>query len=187
MSIFKAKKTCGLYGPAVMLPKDLFDRFHGLEPVKDNVAEDLNLGRFYNRQGVDIDLLMGGSEISFRMYRDSFKDLFAGWSKNFSRGSISIRWWVLILVFIWIASLNAVPLEIVRNSIWQNYPLLLLLGGIYLLFAALIYRIARQAGSYPFYVSLLFPLYLIVFEAIFLHSISATFITRTTTWKGRKL
>jgi 4,4'-diaponeurosporenoate glycosyltransferase len=187
MSFLGTKKTFGLYGPMFLVQKELFDRFNGFEAVKDNAAEDLNLGRFYNKQGVDIDLLMGGSEIRFCMYPKSFKDLFEGWSKNFSRGSISIRWWVLILIFIWIASLNAVPLEIIRNIAWGNSVQLMLLGGIYILFAAMVYRIAYRAGSYPIYVCLLYPIYLIVFEVIFLYSIIATFITKTTTWKGRKL
>lgn len=187
MSILGAKKTYGLYGPVFMVQKENFDRFRGFESVKNNVAEDLNLGRFYNRQGTDVDLLMGGGEICFRMYPKSFRDLFEGWSKNFSRGSISIRWWTLIMIFIWIASLNAVPLEIVRNLARENYLPLILLGGIHLLFAALVCRIARRAGSYPIIVCLLYPVFLIVFMVIFLYSIIATFITKTTTWKGRRM
>jgi 4,4'-diaponeurosporenoate glycosyltransferase len=187
MTFLGAKKTSGLYGPVFMVQKTLFDRFCGFEAVKNNVAEDLNLGRFYNKHGVDIVLLMGGGEIRFRMYPKSFKDLFEGWSKNFSRGSISISWWVLILIFIWVAALNAVPLQIIRELAWGNYTQLILLGGIYMLFAAMVYRIAYRAGSYPIYVCLLYPIYLIVFEVIFLYSIIATFIIKTTTWKGRKL
>lgn len=187
MSIFGVNKTFGLYGPVFMVQKEIFDRFRGFEAVKDNVAEDLNLGRFYNRHDVDVDLLMGGDEIRFRMYPKSFKNLFEGWTKNFSRGSISIRWWALLMVFIWIASLNAVPLEIVRNIVSLNYVHLVLLAGIHLFFAAMVYRVAHRAGSYPLFVSLLYPIYLIVFEVIFLNSIIATFITKTTTWKGRTL
>jgi 4,4'-diaponeurosporenoate glycosyltransferase len=145
------------------------------------------LGRFYNKHGIDVDLLMGGDEVRFRMYPKSFKDLFEGWSKNFSRGSISIRWWTLIFIFVWIASLNAVPLEIIRHIAVGGYVQLILLGGMYMFFAATIYRIAYRAGSYPVYVCLLYPIYLIVFEVIFLYSIIATFFTKTTTWKGRRL
>jgi 4,4'-diaponeurosporenoate glycosyltransferase len=187
MSIPGVKRTYGLYGPVFMVQKEYFDRSGGFEAVRNNVAEDLNLGRFYNRQGKDVDLLMGRDEISFRMYPSAFKDLFEGWSKNFSRGSISIRWWALLLIIVWIASLNAVPLEIARNLARDNYMQLLLLGGIHLLFAAMLWRIARQAGSYPFVVCLLYPVYLIVFMVIFINSIIATFITKTTTWKGRRM
>jgi len=187
LSIIGIKKTFGLYGPVFLIQKKLFDRYGGFEAVKDDVAEDLNLGRFYNKQGITVDLLLGSDQIQFRMYPRSFKDVFEGWSKNFSRGSISIRWWVVILIFIWIASLNAVPLEIIRKSVAYNCTQLIILGGIYLIFAAIVYRIARSAGSYPVYVCLIYPAYLIVFEVIFIYSIIATFLTKSTTWKGRRL
>lgn len=176
-----------MYGPVLLIQKKLFDRYHGFEAVKDDVAEDLNLGRFYNKRGISIDLLLGYDQIQFRMYPRSFKDVFEGWSKNFSRGSISIRWWVVVLIFIWIASLNAVPLEIIRNAVAFNCTQLIILGGIFLIFAAMVYRVARNAGSYPVFVSLVYPVYLFVFEVIFVYSIIATFLTKSTTWKGRRL
>jgi len=187
MSILGVKKTVGLYGPVFLVQKKLFDRYHGFEAVKDSVTEDLDLGRMYYKNGIEINLLMGNDEIRFRMYPNSFKDLFEGWSKNFSRGSLSIRWWTLILIFVWVASLNAVPLEIALNIANETYQPLIILSGIYLLFSSMLYRIAYRSGSYPMYVCLLYPLFLIVFEVVFLYSIIATFITKTTTWKGRKL
>ena len=187
MSIIYIKKTYGLYGPVFIIPKQLFDKYRGFEVVKNNVAEDLNLGRFYNKQGIAIDLFLGAALIHFRMYPKSFKDLFEGWTKNFSRGSISIRWWILSLVFIWIASLNAIPLEIIYNIIDFDCTNLIILLGIHMLVAAMIYRAAKHAGSYPFYVCLLYPIYLLAFEIIFLYSIIATFLLKSTTWKGRRL
>jgi len=187
MSIIGIKKRFGLYGPVFMVKSTLFERYGGFEGVKESVAEDLNLGRYYVKNKVDMDLYLGGQDIRFRMYPSSFKDLLEGWSKNFSSGSISIRWWILVLVFIWIASLNAVPLEMIRNFASGNYSQLVLLGFIYMVFAVLLFRIARRAGAYPIYVCLFYPFYLIVFELIFIYSIFATFVIKNTTWKGRKL
>ena len=114
MSVLGTSQSFGLYGPVFLVEKKTFDQFHGFEMVKDNVAEDLNLGRYYHQQGIDVDLLMGGDQITFRMYPRSFKDLWEGWVKNFSCGAISIRWWILSLFFIWITALN---ISIVRNPL----------------------------------------------------------------------
>lgn len=187
MSIGGIKRTFGLYGPVFCIKKDVFDQFCGFTPVKDHVAEDLNLGIFYCKHDTEIHLLMGNDQIRFRMYPRSFKDLLEGWSKNFSRGAVSLRWWILVMIFIWVASLNAVPLEIMMSLNTLNYAQLTLMCGTYLLFVAMLNRIARRAGSYPLYVTLLYPVYLIVFELIFLYSIVASFFLKTTTWKGRKL
>ena len=51
LSIIGIKKTFGLYGPVFLIQKKLFDRYGGFEAVKDDVAEDLNLGRFYKQAG----------------------------------------------------------------------------------------------------------------------------------------
>ncbi len=187
MSIGGMKKTFGLYGPVFCVKKDVFDQFCGFSPVKDHVAEDLNLGLFYCSHETEVELFMGNDEIRFRMYPISFNNLLEGWSKNFSRGAVSIRWWILVMIFIWIASCTAVPLEIIMSLAAMNSAQLILMCGIYLLFAGMLYRIAKRAGSYPLYVCLLYPIYLIVFELIFVYSIAASFILKTTTWKGRKL
>ncbi len=187
LSLLGKKRTRGLYGPVLLISRKLFNSHGGYEVVKNSVAEDFNLGRYYNKQGINIDLLLGGKDIKFRMYEQSFADLFEGWSKNFSTGSISMQWWLLVLVFAWIAFMSVLPYEIAHVLITGNYTLLILLGLLYVLSVGLIYRAAYRIGSFPFYVCILYPIYLIMFHIIFIYSIVATFIIRSTTWKGRKL
>ena len=83
--------------------------------------------------------------------------------------------------------MSVLPYEIAHVLITGNYTLLILLGLLYVLSVGLIYRAAYRIGSFPFYVCILYPIYLIMFHIIFIYSIVATFIIRSTTWKGRKL
>jgi 4,4'-diaponeurosporenoate glycosyltransferase len=131
--------------------------------------------------------MMGGNQISFKMYDKSFKKVFEGWSKNFSSGSLSLQWWLLIPIIIYITYLTALPIEIANAAINSNLNQLILLLIIYALTVITIYRSAINIGSYPIYVCLFYPLYLTMFHVIFFYSIIATYILKTTTWKGRKL
>ena len=156
-------------------------------PENLHFAEDFNLGRYYNEKGISIDLLMGGEAVKFRMYPDSFAQVFEGWTKNFSTGSFSSKLWILLMIILWVAGLTAALIEIVRATAATNTLQLIILAGIYLFSAGFIYRAARAAGSYPLYVCLLYPIYLLAFHVIFICSVIATFFTKSTTWKGRKL
>lgn len=187
MSVLGKKRTRGLYGPVLMISKELFDSHGGYKTVKNNVAEDFNLGRYYNKRGIDIDLMLGEKQIQFRMYRRTFGDLFAGWTKNFSTGSISMQWWLLVMVFAWIAFMTVLPYEIVHVAVNRDVMLLILLGSLYILSVGLIYRAAYHTGSFPIYVCIFYPVYLMMFHIIFVYSIVATFVIKSTTWKGRKL
>ncbi len=187
MSFIGIKRKRGFYGPLFMISRDIFEEHKGYESVKNNVAEDLNLGRFYNNKGLDINLLMGDSEVRFRMYPSSFKQVFEGWSKNFSKGSVSIRWWMLLIVFGWITFLTALPFDIAKTLMSADYTMFAVVAVLYVISVIIIYRAAHTLGSYPLYVCILYPVYLAVFHIIFLYSIIATFVFRTTTWKGRKL
>lgn len=187
MSILGSKKRIGFYGPLLMIPKELFDAHGGYEVVKNNVVEDFNLGKYYNSRGIDMDLFLGAEEVQFRMYPNSFSQVFEGWAKNFSSGSISIRPWLLVLVVAWIAFLTAVPFEIIRAyASGDSLPLVLLIV-LYAVSVLFLYRNARQMGSYPFYPCLFYPVYLAAFHIIFFYSIYATFVVKSTTWKGRKM
>ncbi len=187
MSIPFIKRKIGFYGPVLMVSKALFDRQGGYETVKDCVVEDFNLGRKYNKKGIDIDLLLGAGEIQFRMYPNSFADLFEGWSKNFSRGSISMQWWLLVSIIAWIAFLTALPIELIKTAVKGELTSFILLAFLYILNVCVIYRTAYNIGSYRLYVCSLYPIYLLIFHVIFVYSVIAVFVLKSTTWKGRRL
>jgi glycosyltransferase involved in cell wall biosynthesis len=187
MSFVNKSINYGFYGPILLIPKTLFDKYEGYVPVKNNVVEDFNLGKFYNKNGISIDLLLGYKSIQFQMYPDKFSQVIEGWTKNFSTGSISTKFWLLFLNIYWIAYLTILPIELVLNYLNSSFFTFAILCLIYIFSVLFIYRLAKKIGSYPFYVCLFYPVYLLIFHLIFLYSIFATFFLKSTTWKGRKL
>ncbi len=187
LSVFGKKKKKGFYGPLLFIERDIFNKFGGYEKVKNKVVEDFDLGKYLRSKGIYIELLLGGDEISYRMYPKSVKDLFEGWSKNFALASLSMDWWLFIFIIIWIGFLTVLPIEIFKSILFGETSSLLILIGIYGYCILSIYRIGRAIGSFPIYTYVFYPVYLLVFHLTYLYSIIGTYILKSTTWKGRKL
>jgi 4,4'-diaponeurosporenoate glycosyltransferase len=187
MSFIGNSRKLGFYGPLLLIPKKLFNEHGGYNVVKNNVAEDLSLGQFYNKNGIEMDLLLGGDFISFCMYPKSIFQVIEGWAKNFSSASLSLKTWLLIAIIMWIAFLVALPLEMIRSIVAESDLQIVIYSSIYLINVLLIYRVVKEMGSYPFYVCVLYPLYLMMFIIVYIYSMISTFILKSTTWKGRKL
>jgi 4,4'-diaponeurosporenoate glycosyltransferase len=181
------RKYMGFFGPVLMIQRDLFNKHGGYEKVKNKVVEDFSLGKIYSKSGINIDLFLGGNDISFKMYPSGVSSLIEGWSKNFSSASFSTKWWLLVIVIIWIASLTALPIEIIKAILENNLFSIYLFISLYLLTVLNIARAARKIGTYPFVNLLFYPIYLLGFHLIYLYSLFATFVFKSTTWKGRKL
>jgi 4,4'-diaponeurosporenoate glycosyltransferase len=187
LSVYKKEKYLGFYGPVFLVDRELFLEKAGYSKVKNEVVEDLFLGKYYNSIGIDIDLLLGGDEIKFKMYPKGFAQLLEGWSKNFSKASVSISSGIFVMMFLWIGYILALPVELVKAILAQNLLYSVVLASIYIITVLKMYRDIKKIGSYPLFVCILFPVYLLAFLLIFLYSIFGTYILKTTTWKGRKV
>lgn len=187
LSLMGKRRTQGFYGPLLLIKRDLFNKYGGYEKVKNDVVEDYDLGKYLKSQGVEIELYLGGDYISFRMYSESFKQVIEGWSKNFAIASLSMEWWLFLSIISWIAFLTLIPIEIINSLINTETSILIVLVSIYTLSILLIYRVARNIGSYPLYTCIFYPIYLLAFHFTYLYSVIGTYILKSTTWKGRKL
>ncbi len=187
LSLLGNKVTQGFFGPVLLIEKRIFSKFGGYERVKNNVIEDFDLGKYLGRHGINIKLFLGGKDIRFRMYSKSAKDFIEGWSKNFASGSFSMKRWLFIVIVWWIGFLILLPTLFIKAISLSGGQEVLFYGGVYIYSVLLIYRAARTIGSYPLYICLVYPIYLLVFHLIYLYSVIATYIFKSTTWKGRKL
>jgi 4,4'-diaponeurosporenoate glycosyltransferase len=187
LSIFNKRKYVGFYGPIFLVERVMFLKNGGYENAKDDVVEDLFLGKYYNSKNIDIDLLLGGPLIQFTMYPKSLSQLLEGWSKNFSKASLSIKPSLFLMVFLWIGFLTALPFELISSYKELNFYYFGILVLIYILTVLKLFINSRHIGSFPFFVSLFYPFYLLAFFLIFLYSVFCTYLFKTTTWKGRRL
>lgn len=187
LSLIGNRVTQGFFGPVLLIEKRTFIKFGGYERVKNRVIEDFDLGKFLGRHGVHIELFLGGRDIRFRMYSNSIRDLLEGWSKNFASGSLSMKRWLFVIMIWWIGFLILVPVLLIKAVLSGGQEVLIIYGAIYLISVLFLYRAARAVGSYPLYICLIYPVYLVSFQLIYLYSIIGTYILKSTTWKGRKL
>ncbi|KAF0091951.1 MAG: glycosyl transferase group 2 family protein [Fusobacteria bacterium] len=187
LSILGNRVTQGFFGPVLLIEKRVFSKFGGYERVKNRVIEDFDLGKYLGRNGVSIELFLGGKDIRFRMYSKSIKEVIEGWSKNFASGSFAMNRWLFIAIVWWIGYLILLPTLLIRGILLSSDQDILILGGLYIFSVMLLFRGARSVGSYPFFICLVYPIYLLVFQFIYFYSIIGTYLLKTTTWKGRKL
>ncbi len=187
LSLIGNRVTQGFFGPVLLIEKRIFIKFGGYERVKNKVIEDFDLGKFLSRHGVHIELFLGGKDIRFRMYSNSISDLIEGWSKNFASGSFSMKRWLFLIMIWWIGFLILVPALLIEAVLSGGQEAMIIYGGTYLISVLLIYRAARAVGSYSLYICLIYPVYLVFFQLIYLYSIIGTYFLKSTTWKGRKL
>jgi len=187
LSVFGKRKTQGFYGPLLLIKREVFNKYGGYEIVRNRVVEDYDLGKYLGSKGINIELLLGGEDISFRMYPESVKQLFEGWSKNFAIASLSMEWWLFLTIILWIGFLTLLPIEIINAIISGQGNTLILLASIYSLSILLIYRVASSIGSYTIYNCIFYPVYLLLFHFLYIYSVIGTYILKSTTWKGRKL
>ncbi|MCR4429340.1 MAG: glycosyltransferase [Caldiserica bacterium] len=165
----------GLFGPCILIDRQTYEKTGGHKNVLNEVLEDLALGKVLRKQGVKVCNFLGRKDLSFRMYRGGFKDLFSGWSKNFSRGATSINPLAFIVIFLFLTSLFSLTI---------NIPQYFLAG---IIFGLQFLAFGRILGNFHPLLLFLFPVHLIVFLLIFLNSIISGFIKREVKWKGRKV
>ncbi len=187
MAVIHHKKSMGFYGPVLMLEKEMFFRMGGYEKVKEEVVEDYLLGRKFNATGIFFHLYMGYPDISFRMYPQGLKQLLEGWSKNYSKAAGKAKWWIFILIFIWLTSITALPFYIVKWGMNENFMTCAMSILIYFGMVFVMYSIGKKMGSFSIICYLCFPVFVLCFHLIFIYSLLASFVFKNTTWKGRKL
>ncbi|WP_313125268.1 glycosyltransferase [Proteiniclasticum ruminis] len=81
----KKPQNIGLYGPLILFSKEDYKTIGGHESVKENIVEDMALGRKLKEAKIPYDLYVGDDEISFRMYSGGFKSLLEGWTAHIMR------------------------------------------------------------------------------------------------------
>lgn len=175
-------KSIGLFGPVILINKDLYFEFGGHTIVKDEVLEDFYLGNKLRKMGISCDMYLGFDEISYRMYKGGFFDLFWGWSKNFSSGALKTPILLLFIIIMWLSTFYSVATELLKSLIaFENLYVIVF----YLIVALIVYFLSRKIGKFSILTCILYIFPLTVFTIIFLFSFVLKFIIRKVKWKGR--
>ncbi|HWQ98122.1 MAG TPA: glycosyltransferase family 2 protein [Clostridia bacterium] len=176
----------GLFGPLIAISRQDYFAFHGHEPVKSVVLEDMALADCLRSKQISFRLFVGDEDVRFRMYSEGFPALWHGFTKNFATAAAKLPAWLMILMILFIASLASVPLHLAL-SLAAASPLSWLYGSCYAIWLISLFLISRRVGKFRPLTVLLYPVPLLVFLVVFLNSCWIRLIHGNVKWKGRAI
>ncbi len=178
------RRPRGLFGPVVCTTLGELRRIGDHASVHDRVVEDLALARRFRDAGTSVHTFVG-APFRIRMYQDGLAALWRGWSKNIAMGArhtpplrvLSVSWWIAAMIVATSDLWAAVTDPSARATAVVAY------AAAVVVFA----RLTRRVGSFHAATSILFPVPLGVFLAVFTTSVWSTHVRRSITWRGRSI
>ncbi|CAA9217186.1 MAG: hypothetical protein AVDCRST_MAG20-431 [uncultured Acidimicrobiales bacterium] len=170
----------GVFGPCLATTTGDYWRAGGHEAARSGVLDDVALAAAYRRAGLPVRVYGGRGTIDFRMYPGGLPELVGGFTKNMAAGARAVRPSAAMAVAGWVAACAA-PLVL---ALRLPGPLAALC---YLAVAVQVGVHLRRLGSFGPVVALAYPVALVVFLAVFVRSLLATYGRGRVSWKGRSL
>lgn len=170
----------GAFGPLQYLSKAHYHVTGGYDRIRGAALEDIPFGQGFVAQGLGLQALAGHGLVFFRMYPGGWREMLQGFSKSFSRGAQAVPAHTMIFSIVWIiGAIMAFTALCVFHT-----PLSL---GTYLLYSLAMAWHFHFIGSFHKATALFYPIPLAFFLVVQIHSWWNTFITKGSTWKGRRI
>lgn len=180
------------YGQYIMVKRTAYDAIGGHESVKDQILDDISIGRVTKEKGFSVTACDGRPLYTVRMYTN-FSELWNGWTKNayalINCSPVSLVGVVVLLnlclfaPFVTLAVSAASP-----SSITGIIPPALLWSALAIQFACMMIWYARSTVYYkglnPFSF-LLLPLGAVLTSALYINSAYCFITGRQVKWKDR--
>ncbi len=179
------RKPSGSFGPCILCSKHDYFAVGGHARVRGLVLENLNLGRLFQEAGLGIRCYGGAGTLFVRMYPRGVRELIDGWSKGLASGASHTRPPTMALILAWISgAFAAAILTGVAIGARDRREGAAALSS-YALYGGQLFWMLRRIGNYGIITCLLFPLHLLFFTLVYLHSFVVVSIRRKVRWKGR--
>ena len=172
-----------LFGQAVLIPKDLYQRAGGHQSVRVEILENLRFSGPVLAAGGKICTLGGRGALQMRMFPHGIGQLRESWQKGFAAAAGMTSPLVLALSVYWLSTAmsTAILLFVFRGSLW------LAVAVLYLLNVLQVAWYARQLGSFRWTMAWLYPIALSFYFVVFGQSLWRQRLGKSVTWKGRRL
>jgi hypothetical protein len=177
-SLFPPRNAREAMGPMIVTNTADYARVGGHETVKEDVVEDLRLGRRYAEAGLPVAVLGGGDDVSFRMYGEGLLSLVRGCSRSLGRGTFVLSPVRIAGIIAWITCAFG-------SFLWASGPGRWPGLGLMVLFALQMGVQFRQMGSFGWIDAVLYPVHLFFFGSVFLLGLLNVRIFRRVHWRGR--
>ncbi len=174
-------------GQCMLFRREAYEAVGGHESVRRHVVDDLALGRRVVAAGLRWRLVDGGERVLCRMYRN-FREVCEGFTKNlFAAFEYNVLGFVLIWLWLLLVFLEP-PLVLALATL--NVPVVGLfsasLAARAVAVSLVLWGITYFRFRFPLYLTLLYPVTVLLAASIALRSLVFTLAGRST-WKGRHL
>ena len=180
---FGAVAAPRLFGQSLLISKDAYFAAGGHAAVHGVVLENLRWASKLRDCGARILCLGGQGTLHMRMFPEGFRQMSESWAKAFIQGAADSGCMVLTLAIAWISALWSTTLLLIMPHDYGRHSL----AFVYFLFALQITWLARRLGSYRVLTSLLFPLPLAYYCAVFGLAAARRARGRKAVWRGREV
>ena len=177
-SLFPPRNLREAVGPMIVTNTADYARVGGHEAVKEDVVEDLRLGRRYAEAGLPVAVLGGDRDVAFRMYGEGLLSLVRGCSRSLGRGAFVLSPVRIMGIVAWITCAYGAFLWASGPSRWPGF-------GLTVLFALQMGVQFRRMGSFGWVDAILYPVHLVFFTLVFLLGILNVRVFRRVHWRGR--
>lgn len=181
------KESIGLFGPCILISKKSYVKINKHFYVRDSIIEDVNLGRVLKNHKINFKCYLGFPLISYRMYPDGIKTLYQGWTKNIIYGALNTPFMLSLYIFLFVASILAVPLELTKNILQNNLVLVIIYLCFYIIWMIRLFILVKPVGNFKKISIIFFPIVFINFFIIFVLSTFKKIFNLPVTWKDRKI
>lgn len=177
----------GLYGPVILISGQDYKKSGGHESVRKSIVEDLALGAQLRKTGVPFRLFIGNQSVSFRMYANGFRALIQGWTKNIASGAARTPLALFAMVFLWIASLLSVPVQMIKTTMSANWTWLIIYSTLYLIWVIVVALLAKHIGRFKRWTIIVYPVLMLMMSGVFVISAIKKLFGLKVKWKGREI
>jgi chlorobactene glucosyltransferase len=173
-------------GQFMLFRREAYLKVGGYKAVRHHAVDDLALGRRIKARGLRWCLVDGGQRIRCRMYHN-FSQVYQGLSKNLF-ATFEYRIPQFLFVWLWLGFVFWGPLVILTLGLAgvQFPPYSLILAVIAVGMALFLWGITYWRFAFPQYLTLLYPITILLSVIIAFNSMVVT-LTNRATWKERAL
>lgn len=163
------RDTALAFGPVIACAAERYHHLsgHGSPDVRDQVNEDVALGRVFATTRV---FLGSADTFVFRMYPQGFRSMIRGFTKNIAAGASRARGVSLLVAVAWVSA---------QVGALFTSPLL------YGIAVVQMWWMARRVGRFSFVDALVYPFHLGIFIFVLARSVSARLGLGSVEWAGR--
>jgi len=173
-------------GQFLVFRRAAYDASGGYAAVRQNVVDDLAIGRRIHAMGLRYRLLDGNGQVSCRMYRD-FDQVWKGLTKStfatFNFDPFFLVFMQLVILAVFVSPIIVLVIALAQPSVpWQVAGM----SGLAIILALILWSISNHRFHFPLYLVLIYVLSAIFMTIIAVASMVLT-IQGKALWKGRTM